>query len=426
MAGLGHALTVPPHGQQLPGRPRLYSVPFRGRGHGKRLRKQPKAKLTREQKKALKWAQRNPESPITQGPGGSITIGGGGDNNTVLVGVAMNEVGPITVGADVRMHHCNITTGTTVTINDGAQLYNTRVTLPATPITLDANTIRLDAGTAATDYEPIRIEGTALGRPATTFFDNVTTATNDYTVTTIGTNVILNTDINIVGTTETIVQDWATWNQNDYTVVGNNNALWVNDRKYRQQYREVSRSPDACWAGMQGRGHQADLWYNPNDQLQRRRRDLAAEANRAIQRREEAARYEREAEQRRILEAERVQLRAVAKDRSYLLLHNHLSEEQLAMLENESRFLIEVNSGKVYEIRRGIHQNIYRLDGEGRIVEQLCAAPRGDVPEGDAMLAQMLHLMTNEEAFRQVANRWNIEDHRRGQEDRRLPLRVAA
>ena len=42
------------------------------------------------------------------------------------------------------------------------------------------------------------------------------------------------------------------------------------------------------------------------------------------------------------------------------------------------------------------------------------------------MLAQMLHLIVNEDAFRRVANTWDMTDHRDADMDRRLPLRVAA
>ena len=97
-----------------------------------------------------------------------------------------------------------------------------------------------------------------------------------------------------------------------------------------------------------------------------------------------------------------------AKDRSYQLLYQHLTDEQKTMLENENKFLVVSHKGNIYEIRRGRHMNVFRLGLEGKPVEKLCCLPGGGVPEGDVMLAQMLHLMTNEDRFRKKANKWEI------------------
>jgi hypothetical protein len=63
--------------------------------------------------------------------------------------------------------------------------------------------------------------------------------------------------------------------------------------------------------------------------------------------------------------------------------------------------------------------NIFRLDDQGRAVEELCCYIPG-VPEGDNLLGQMLHLMSNEEGFRNGSNRWELRDMNPA--DRRLPL----
>lgn len=187
---------------------------------------------------------------------------------------------------------------------------------------------------------------------------------------------------------------------------------------------------DVTWRTMLGSGDEADLFYNPNDRVQQariaRERRLQDEAEYQRRRMERAA---REAEQRRQWEAEDAERRqrvAAALTRSYELLHRHLTDEQKNMLESEDRFLVTSQSGKVYEIRRGIHQNVYLLDDQGRAVEQLCCLPRGGVPEGDVMLGQMLHLMAGEERFRSIANRWELRDVRGDQLDRRLPLNAGA
>jgi hypothetical protein len=234
---------------------------------------------------------------------------------------------------------------------------------------------------------------------------------------------------------------WDQWNAN-WAPTGWNAAPttatdWVTPTRNMVDQRLYSRQQE--WARWQGQGNQADLHYNPNDQVQRARiqRDRLAqnEAQYQQQRMERAA---REAEDRRLWEARaperaaaaarqaaeaarQAEARTTALKRSYDLLFRHLTDEQKTMLESENRFLIEVKSGKIYEIRRGIHQNIYRLDDQGHPVEQLCCLPQGQVPEGDVMLAQMLHLMVNEEGFRKVANRWELRDMT-GQLDRRRPL----
>lgn len=393
MAGVAHALTPPP---QMPGRPKLHSVPYggKGQGHGKRLKKRKPAKLTKEQKKALKWARKHPEE----------------GNPSVMVGLDLT--GPVALNGPVRMYNNNITVtnaATTITGDDTTSLYTPSSYTP---------TIQLNqfVGQPATDRTYAEIQ-----RAAAAYADQFTATGNVITAT----NVYVDN-----GTTGAFtVNDWAAWNQE---TTGGGLSVWVDVANPHPQQNRVQSTPryqDTSWAGWQGRGHEADMWVNPNDQLQQRRlrqeRDLAAEADRALRRQEQMAQETVRREERRVQLAAETERRKAAKDRSYALLHRHLTDEQLTMLENESRFLIEVNSGKIYEIRRGIHQNIYRLNDEGRIVEQLCAAPRGDIPEGDAMLAQMLHLMVNEEEFRRVANTWDMQDHR-SNADRRLPLRAAA
>jgi hypothetical protein len=55
-----------------------------------------------------------------------------------------------------------------------------------------------------------------------------------------------------------------------------------------------------------------------------------------------------------------------------------------------------------YRIKRGAAGNIKRLEN-GEEVESLCVHPRG-VPDEDANLAQMLHLLHNEDELRRTAN----------------------
>jgi len=178
--------------------------------------------------------------------------------------------------------------------------------------------------------------------------------------------------------------------------------------------------------GWQGRGNQADFHVDPNDQIQkarfRRERRLQDEAEYQRTRMEREARAAERRLQYEVEEAERRKKRETALARSYALLFRHMTDEQRNMLETENRFLVMSQSGRIYEIRRGMHQNVYLLNNQGHPVEQLCCLPSGGCPEGDVMLAQMLYLMTDEERFRQRANRWELQDMNGNQRDRRLPL----
>lgn len=336
------------------------SFPFRGKTGGKRRPKKDRAKLTKVQKKALKWAKKHPE--------------------------------PQSVSPDT-----------------GGELFHSGIVSPASATGVIANYVINSSATTTATLGPA-VTGAWYGNGTATM------ATNEPT--TIWTSWIDTTDT--TGYSPTCDhRTWRGWLNND------SGTAVTGQREHECIYRT-----DVTWRTMLGSGDEADLYYNPNDRVQQariaRERRIQDEAEYQRRRMERAA---RDAEERRRWEAEAAERRqrvAAARARSYELLHRHLTDEQKNMLESEDRFLVVAQSGKVYEIRRGIYQNVYLLDERGRAVEQLCCLPRGGVPEGDVMLGQMLHLMAGEEHFRSIANRWELRDVRGAQLDRRLPLNSGA
>jgi hypothetical protein len=372
--------------RDYPGRRPPLTVPFGGRDGSRRL---PKArpKLTRLEKKALKWARKHPEQEGTSNWDrpwqfhGRIRVFETGVTNTPT----------FVTNANPYLGHLG-TVGTIGTDDIFQGNYFTGVTQG---IYLNGNLIGNQFQTNATAGAGITLHAAPIAR--------ITITTSAATTVTIP-----------------MTADWITWNAECCRP-----AEWATADERHFTHNPLTR-PQTEWAGWQGRGHQADLWVNPNDHVQRariqRERRLAEEARYQQQRMQQAA---ADAEQRRryeIEEKERQERRKTALKRSYELLFRHLTEAQKNMLESENRFLIEVKSGKVYEIRRGTHQNVFRLDDRGRTVEQLCGLPMGQLPEGDVMLAQMLRLMVDEEGFRKIANRWELRDISGEVHDRRLPL----
>ena len=99
--------------------------------------------------------------------------------------------------------------------------------------------------------------------------------------------------------------------------------------------------------------------------------------------------------------------RAAAKERAERLLEENLSESQREELATQRYFTVEGGGSKrTYRVKAGlgVHGNVVEVDEQGREVANLCAAPRGDLPEADALIAQKLWLEHREEEFRQVAN----------------------
>ncbi len=132
---------------------------------------------------------------------------------------------------------------------------------------------------------------------------------------------------------------------------------------------------------------------------------LAAEERRVQQQRE----YERRVEEERVK-------RVAAEKKAYDLMMTYLTPEQRDEYERLQRFHVISSNGKTYRIKKGSHGNIELLeeiDGKKRPVESLCVQPKGQLPCYDSMLAQKLHLETDEDEVRRVANIHNLRDYRR-------------
>jgi hypothetical protein len=131
------------------------------------------------------------------------------------------------------------------------------------------------------------------------------------------------------------------------------------------------------------------------------------------ERREEQARADAELAEQRYRQAV---------TRGEELLLSLLSDEQAASRRDHGYFTVRGSrSGAVYRIHsRGISNNVDRLDDGGRREMVFCAHPPG-LCAPDVHLAQMLALVTDEDAFLAVAN-----SHRVDAFDRAAPVPAAA
>jgi len=179
-------------------------------------------------------------------------------------------------------------------------------------------------------------------------FTEVTTAAT----TTLNTWIVWNQ----TGTATTTIDQWQYWNST--TGVG-----WTTGSGYsRLNYKPRELTPE----------------------------ELEAQRVAAAQREEQAAKIRADREQ--------------AVQRAETLLHAHLSPAQRKQLAHNGRFKMRSQEGRLYEIRRGHHGNIVRLDDGGKEIEKLCVYATGGVPEADCMLAQKLYLEMNEAQLRRVAH----------------------
>lgn len=92
-----------------------------------------------------------------------------------------------------------------------------------------------------------------------------------------------------------------------------------------------------------------------------------------------------------------------AVSRADQLLLSLLDDEQRDQVQREKFFELKV-SGRVYRIHRGRAGNVQLVEG-GKPVAKYCAHPDLWTPDGDAMIAQMMMLKTNEAEFLKIANR---------------------
>ena len=98
--------------------------------------------------------------------------------------------------------------------------------------------------------------------------------------------------------------------------------------------------------------------------------------------------------------------REVARTRAEELLLSLLSEEQAASYRERGWFEVRGSKGGRWRIRnRGQSGNVDLMPEIGEEREATyCAHPPDGLPDADAHVAQMLALVTDEEAFLRVAN----------------------
>jgi len=130
-------------------------------------------------------------------------------------------------------------------------------------------------------------------------------------------------------------------------------------------------------------------WEAWNEQTERTYAQ-AVEAQHEAQRREQERRAERHQ----------------AGARAEALLLELLTEEQAASYTGRGYFEVRGSAGGRYRIRRRSQAgNVDLMPETGEVrLASFCCHPPGGLPLADAHLAQMLHLVTDEPGFRQVAN----------------------
>lgn len=104
--------------------------------------------------------------------------------------------------------------------------------------------------------------------------------------------------------------------------------------------------------------------------------------------------------------AGRSQARLIARDRAAELLGYCLTSDQRATLREHGWFEVRSSKGRRWRIRdRGQSGNVDLMPetGDERLATY-CAHPPEGLPDPDAYLAQMLTLITDEDAFLRVAN----------------------
>ena len=205
------------------------------------------------------------------------------------------------------------------------------------------------------------------------------------------------------GYTNVTVNDWMYWNRNQTKYAWTSN--WINTTAinatattYVNAGYTFTASTAATTTG---------VWINWNEALANAELYTQAFARPVETDEEREARVARErqlrAEADERLAHERHD-REVAVQRAETMLHENLRPGQRRMLRQHSRFYVRSQLGNRYEIQRGHHGNVFKVDSKGKRTESLCVYPTGGLPEGDVMLGQMLHLQYNEEAFRKTAH----------------------
>ena len=145
-------------------------------------------------------------------------------------------------------------------------------------------------------------------------------------------------------------------------------------------------------------GTQWVSWNTSYTEMTEEQQAAVAEAHRAAE--------ERRAAQEAEWAAERAE-REKASERAAGLLLSLLSDEQAATYREHGWFEVRGSSGRRWRIRnRGQSGNVDLMPESGDVrVATYCAHPPESLPHADAHVAQMLALVTDDEAFERTANR---------------------
>jgi len=104
------------------------------------------------------------------------------------------------------------------------------------------------------------------------------------------------------------------------------------------------------------------------------------------------------------------------------LLLSCLTPDQRTMYEREQKFRVVSNRGNVFELHHKRLHGVYRLDMQGKKIEEWCVSPHGRIPICDVLLSQKVMLESDEDSLRRDANVWTFEADRIGQQIHRALL----
>lgn len=201
---------------------------------------------------------------------------------------------------------------------------------------------------------------------------------------------------------------WQAWNYNYTTSISTpaNTLIWQQWNTVYSSATSITLPSPQLYASTGGSTLVIPAWTSWNTVYTETREQREARELRQVQQRQrdEETRAAREVEY-----AERRRVRAVASARAEELLLSLLSPEQARTWREHGWFEVQGSRGGRWRIRnRGQSGNVDLMPeiGQERLATY-CAHPPDGLPDADAHLAQMLHLATDEDGFRRVANvRW--------------------
>jgi len=155
----------------------------------------------------------------------------------------------------------------------------------------------------------------------------------------------------------------------------------------------TSATANSVWAVWTGSSTTTSVYPLP--------RRVVETPEQAAQRSADRERWRAEQEARIALER---RITAEASARAEQLLLGVLSAEQRETYQRARHIIVIGRSGRRYRVRRGRVGNVDVIGRNGHIESRLCAHPGVWTPEADVVLAQLLHLQHDDDAFCRTAN----------------------